>query len=281
MKFAAPFALLALLPASANPIAGAWESFATQANADAWGLYLHATDDYTFPGWAGTDIDPNPFAYSFYDGDNAVEFFADSLVGDGAFIGDFASQKIRGVELDAYIDPWELDFLDLAVFTDGPAGLRYYYSAVYSPEDLGDEPDWYSLEFLFDSAWYYFEDGEWQPFTPDQDFLSSIEEIAIRFFPLEGIATESYVGIDNVILLPTVEAPKLATSVSGGMFRMSFTPNPGVACGIEKLQTSLTWEEVTGQQDLTGPQLFQTPVTPPSGIFRVKAEEKLTQIPPP
>lgn len=283
MKSIVPILLLSAVPATSAPIAGAWESFATEANAEAWGLYVHASDEYFSPGWVGPEIDPNPYAYSFFDGDDAIEFFADSFVGDGAFVGDYQSQKIRGVELDAYLDPAELDFLDLAVFTNGPGGLRYYYSAIYTSEDLGEETDWYPLQFAFGDSWFYFEDNEWRSFNPGDDFLTSVEEISIRFFPREGIVTESYVGIDNVILLPTVEAPALTTSVSSGMFRLTFTPNPGVACGIEKLSISppLSWDEVAGWQDLTGPQLFETPLVEPSGIFRVRAEEKFTQIPEP
>src|SRR5690606_21907844 len=98
MKSVFLLALLPFFPVSAAPIAGAWHSFATEANADAWGLYLHASDESVFPAWAEPDIDPHPFAFSFYDGDDAIEFFADSFVGDGAFVGDYGAQKIRGVE---------------------------------------------------------------------------------------------------------------------------------------------------------------------------------------
>jgi hypothetical protein len=68
------------------------------------------------------------------------------------------------------------------------------------------------------------------------------------------------------------------TSLSGSNFVLGFTPNPGVSATIEKLTPEFGWAGVASQSGLTGTQTFTTPVIPGSGIFRVAAEEKLTQV---
>lgn len=273
------FALLILTTAlRAAPLAGAKESFPSQANADAWNLYSY-DDGITAPApWAGPEIDANPYAYSVFLGGKGVWFYADGFTAAGAFVGDYAAQKIRGVDLSVNVDPAEIDFIDLAVYADGPRGPGYYYSQIYQPADLGELPDWYNLSFSFDRNWFSIQAGVTTPFKPDRDFLASIEEVGVRVFPVAGVTAESFVGLDDFILVPTVEAPTPATSLSGGNFALQFVLNPGVAATIEKLAPDFVWRGVAGQSDLTGSRIFTTPVVPGTGLFRVAAREKLTLV---
>lgn len=262
----------------AAPLAGAWETFSTQSNADAWSLYSYDDGLLAPPLWVGPESDDNPYIYSYFFGGEGVWFIADEFTAQGAFVGNYAAQKISGVDVSVNIDPAELDFIDLAVYADGPDGLDYYFSQFTVPEDLGIFPDWYVLNFSFDDNWFSFHNGIYTPFQPNQKFLRSIQEIGIRVFPEAGVTGNSYVGVDDFILIPKLEAPKLTTSLSGGNFVLQFSPNPGVSASIEKLTPQFTWRTVTGQSDLTGPQTFTTQVRPGSGIFRVAAKEKLTQV---
>lgn len=272
-------ALLILAPSlHAGPLAGAWETFSSQSSTDAWSLYSYDDGIVAPPPWIDPELDDNPYAYSFFLGGEGVWFFADEFTAQGAFVGDYAAQKIAGVDVSVSIDPAEIDYIDLVVFADGPNGPDYYYSLVYRPEDIGELPDWYELSFTFDESWFSLQDGVYVAFQPDQDFLASIEEIGVRFFPVAGVTGESYVGVDDFILVPTVEAPKLATSLSGGNFVLSFTPNPGVAATIQKLSPEFQWQNVPGKSGLLGPQVFTTPVVPGAAIFRVAARENLTQV---
>ena len=262
----------------ANPLAGAWETFPSQANADAWLLYSYDDQIAAPPPWAGPEIDDNPYAFSFFLGGEGVWFFADGFTAKGAFVGNYSAEKASGIDVSVNVDPAEIDFIDLVVYAHGPLGLDYYYSLIYVPEDLGELPDWYELSFSFGANWFSLEAGEFSPFRPDEGFLASIQEVGIRIFPVSGVTGDSYVGLDDFILVPTVEAPPLSTSLSGHNFVLGFTPNPGVSATIEKLTPGLDWADVAGQSGLTGPQTFTTPVNPGSGIFRVAAEEKLTQV---
>ncbi len=176
------------------------------------------------------------------------------------------------------VDPEEINYIDLVVYADGPNGPGYYYSLAIFPEDLGDLPDWYDLRFSFKTSWFALRDGVYTAFQPDQVFLASIEEIGIRFFPSAGVAGNGFVGVDDFILVPTVEAPTLSTSLSGGNFVLSFTPNPSVSATIQALVPMFQWQNVLGKLDLLGPQTFTTPVVPGVGLFRVAAKEKLTQV---
>lgn len=262
----------------ADALAGAWETFSSESNADAWSLYSYDDGLIAPPPWAASESDDNPYAYSFFLGGEGVWFFADGYTAQRAFVGDYAEQKIAGVDVSVSVDPAEIDYIDLVVYADGPNGLDYYYSLTYRPEDLGELPDWYELSFSFDESWFSLQNGTYTAFQPDQDFLASIGEIGVRFFPAAGVTGDGFVGLDDFILVPTVEAPTLATSLSGGSFALAFTPNPGVSATIEKLTSAFAWQAVSGKSGLTGPQTYTTPIVPGASMFRVAAREKLTQV---
>lgn len=272
------FFLLLIATARGEAVAGAWERFDSEAGTDTWALYSYADELTAPPLWAGPDEDENPYAWSYFLGGQGLWFFADELTADSMLIGDFATQKIAGIDVSVSVDPAQLDFLDLAVYADGPNGPDYYYSRIYQPDDLGTEADWYAIGFPFDESWFSLEGDDFVPFEPDTQFLSSVGEVGLRVFPADGIGEEGFVGIDDFILVPTDEAPELATSVLDDTFSLTFTPNPGLAATIERLTGSNTWQAVDGQSDLTGPQKFTTPVTPSPGLFRVKTVEDLTPV---
>ena len=272
-------ALLILAPSlRADALAGAWETFTSPSHAEAWSLFSYDDGLVAPPPWIDPEADNNPYAYSFFLGGEGVWFFADEFTAQGAFVGNYATQKISAVDVSVSVDPAEIDYIDLVVYADGPNGPGYYYSLAYYPEDLGDVPDWYDLRFSFKESWFSLRNGVFTAFRPDQDFLASIEEVGIRFFPVAGVTGDSYVGIDDFILVPTVEAPGLATSLSGGNFVLSFTPNPGVSATIQKLAPDFLWQNVPGKSGLLGPQIFTTPVVPGAGLFRVAARENLTEV---
>ena len=262
----------------ADPLAGAWETFPSQANANAWSLYSYEDQIVAPPPWADPEIDDNTYAYSFFLGGKGVWFFADGLTAEGAFVGDYAAEKIAEIDVSVFIDPAEIDFLDLAIYADGPNGLGYYYSLTYQPEDLGEFPGWYELNFTFDDNWFSLQGGNATPFQPDQKFLASIQEIGVRVLPAVGVTSEGFVGIDDFILVPSVEAPSLSTSLSTGNFVLEFTPNPGVSATIQKLKPNFEWQDVAGQSDLIGFQIYTAAVGTGTALFRVAAEEKLTQV---
>lgn len=270
--------LILVLSLRADPLAGAWETFTSRSNADAWLLYSYDDGLVAPPAWVDPELDDNPYAYSFFFGGEGVWFFADEFTAQGAFVGDYAGQKISRVDVSVSVDPVEIDYIDLVVYADGPNGPGYYYSLTYRPEDIGEQPDWYELSFSFDESWFSLQDGVYTSFQPDQDFLASIGEIGVRFFPAAGVTGDSFVGVDDFILVPTVEAPKLSTSLFGGSFVLSFTPNPGVFATIEKLGSDFVWRTIPGKADLIGPQVYNTPAVPGAALFRVAAKEKLTQV---
>lgn len=262
----------------AESVAGAWETFSSQANTDAWSLYSFDDELVAPPLWAGPESDTNPYAYSYFLGGKGVWFFADGLTANSAFVGDYSAQKISGVDVSVNVDPAEIDYIDLAVHADGPQGQGYYYSLIYQPADLGSTAGWHSLSFSFEDTWFSIQNGVTTPFQPNQAFLASISEIGVRVFPVAGVSTESFVGIDDFILVPSVEAPAVSTSLSGGNFVMGFTLNPGVSASIEKLSPAFVWKTVAGQSDLIGSHTFTTPVGAGTRLFRVAAVEKLTAV---
>lgn len=274
-------AFLILAPSlHADPLAGAWETFPTESNANAWLLYSFDDGFSAPPSWVDPEFDPdgNPYAYSFFFGGEGVWFYADDFTARGAFAGNYAAQKIAGVDVSVSIDPAEIDYIDLVVYATGPLGPGYYYSLTYFPEDIGEEPDWYELAFRFDENWFSLQNGVYTAFRPNQGFLSSIEEVGLRVFPVAGVGEDAFVGMDDFILVPTVEAPTTKTSLVGGNFRLEFTLNPGVSAAIQKLSPDFIWKPVPGETGLVGSQVFTTPVVPGTALFRVAATEKLTQV---
>ena len=138
--------------------AGAWETFYTQKNADAWSVYDFADKKYYYVDWsdpvAGVET-----ASTTYTNDNAVAFLTDSRAGSGAMVGDYPAAKIAGLVCDVFIgDLATLDYLDCSVYASGPAGTTktFYHSSIYSKNDF-TVGGWWSVAFSFDDPWFYWD----------------------------------------------------------------------------------------------------------------------------
>lgn len=265
---------------AAGALAGAWETFFSQQNADAWYVYDWGLDDYFFPDWQGTPVNAE-FIYSYYTGDGELSFVADEFVGDGEFIGDYGSQNIVGVSCEVYIGSLaDLDVIDCAFYANGPAGKRYYFSESYLREDFTGS-GWWPLYFSFDDPWYYWDGTKWV--TVSAHALSDIETLEITFVPRVGTNSESIVGLDDVTLEAAIMAPRVKTGLTPGsprQFELAFTPDPGMACRVEKMKVppATGWDPVTGQTGIKGPaeHRFTTPLTDGTELFRVAAEPYYT-----
>ena len=257
-------------------VAGAWETFFTQKNTDAWIAYDYADGEDYFPSWSGTPVGKE-YAYFTFAGNYSFSFIADRTVGNAAFTGDYKSQKISGISCDVYIGSLAaLDYMDCAVRALGPNGRAYYYSTAYTAEDFTGG-GWWTLTYSLDRSWFYWNGSVWVAVNPKT--LTSIDQIVFNFIPRLSSTGGSRIGLDNVTLEPTTVAPKLATSVTSGVpknLRLAFTPGPGLEARIEKLRTpvSLGWATVAGQTEIKGPgnHVFLTPANSRVGIFRVALE---------
>ncbi|MCX6874606.1 MAG: hypothetical protein NTW21_12490 [Verrucomicrobia bacterium] len=264
--------------------AGAWETFFTRQNATAWAVYDDADGVNYEVFWSGS-VPGAEYVYSSYTGDSFLSFWADAIAGGGALVGDYPAAKIAGIACDLYLeDLATLDFLDCSVYALGPGGAtkRYYHSDVFLAEAFSGN-GWWSVPFSFDSPWYYNNGSAWVPVNAKA--LTAIEHIDFNFYPVLGSAGGTMVGIDDVTLEPTLEAPPLATAVTTGAvrdFSMTFTPGPGLECRVEKMRVppALGWDAVTGQTGIKGPgpHVFLTPPGSLSEIFRVAAQPAYTMI---
>lgn len=279
---AAAIAIFGLAQAAAGAQAGAWETFFDEQNTRAWYVWDYADDASYYPFWEGTPVGLE-YAYTTYSGPDTVSFNADELVGAGAFVGDYRAQRIDAIACDVFIGSLaDLDFVDCALFATGPDGTGFHFSPKFYAEGFSGD-GWRSLHFSFDELWDFWTGTEWV--TVDPRTLTNIEQLEIAFTPRSGIVGGSEVGLDDVTLEPTLEAPQLTTAVTAGppaQFRLAFTPGPGLECRVEKMRQTPTagWDAVTGQTKIVGPaeHVFETPVTPAPGIFRVAAEVFYTMV---
>lgn len=262
-------------PLTQAAVAGAWETFPTKANADAWTVYDSFDDDYFVANWFNPEVGEK-YLYFFHERDAPVRFFTDELgnAGNGALIGDYATEEIQAIRVNAFIDSLAtFDFLDCAIFATGPGGRRYYYSEPFVDSDFSAE-GWWSLRFGLDESWYYYDGDNPVYFTPTQQMLSTIEEVGFWFFPKEGVLDAGYAAIDDVQLEPKVVAPALQVSATAADFLMAFTPAKANFCVIETWNPEATpaWSDVSGQPFVTGPSeyVFTTPLAG-RGIYRVSS----------
>ena len=272
----------ALDPAGAAE-AGAWETFSTQSNADAWTVYNYADQGLYFPTW---QANPAGFEYIYFghDGDEPLWIFADTIsnIGGGAMIGDFASEKVQGILVDVLIDSLaDFDQLDCVISVRNAQNtlVSYFSDSFFDVSFSGD--GWYSLRFGFEETWYEFTGSSWVPVALTPANLAAVEEIGFRFFPKVGTTAPVVAAIDDVRLEPLVVAPALGVSTTATDFRLAFTPAKANSCAIEKLETTptLTWEDVIGETDITGPgeHVYTTPLAV-RGIYRVQSIADYTPV---
>ncbi len=258
-------------------LAGAWETFFTQNNTDAWLVYDYA--DYPAPHtalWSGTPL-YEEYAYYTVHGDHPLGFAVvpEKNIGLGAFLGDYSAQKIAGIGCDVFIgDLAALDFVDCTIYATSPYGDGWYYRAEVNFTASGWKR---GLFFSLSAGWNFWNGTTWVAIAPT--VFTLVDEIQINFTPKKGTSGGSRVGIDNVKLVPTVTAPVLATSVTTAVprnFRLAFTPGPGLQCRVEKMQPppATGWDPVAGQTGIRPPgeHVFLTPATLGREFFRVATE---------
>lgn len=281
-----PLAALLLLnsPLLADPIAGAWEAFPSQANANAWSVIDFAANAAVgLPVWtnSGGGFILKPL-HGVPDVSSGVWFFTADEAGNGAVVGNYLEKKIRGLRVRHFVDPAELREMDCVIYATGPAGSTFYYSESILGADMTGGAMWRTAEFLFNQSWYYVEAGAFKATPVTTQMLSSIGEIGFRFIPKNGMTTTTSACIDDVVLIPTVELPVVTTGVAGSNFTLSFTPGPGTGCSVMKSQTGdlANWQGVAGQQNLggTSARVFQTPMSEAKAFFEVQVAEYLTPV---
>ncbi len=283
MKFRALFLLLPWAPLAAEPIPGAWEKFPAAAHAGAWSVNDFRTGMVSAAQWISAETGFIAGPLNGVPGlPCGIWFFTGSEAGGGALSGDFHAAKIRGIRLRYFAAAEELGELDCAIYALGPAGSTFYYSESVLGGSLSPGAEWRGAEFLFDTTWYYVRDGRYEatPVTPQM--LATVSEIGFRFIPKTGLTTATSAGIDDIVLIPTVEAPALEAGSAGADFTLSFTPRPGTACTIRKSAAGdlADWQPVAGQEGIAGssPHLFRTPRSSAKAFYRVTAEEHLTPL---
>lgn len=265
----------AAAPAARAAEAGAWETFFTETNADAWTVYDYFDEELYFADWFGTSPG-DEYIFFFYEEDWPAWIFIDEAgnAGDGALLGNYLAEDIQAVRADVYIDSLTtFDSLDCAILAAGPTGPRYYYSETFSSADFSDD-GWWSLRFSLSDTWYYFNGTAYVPVALTDAILSTVEELGFRFFPKIGATDAGYAAIDDVRLEPRVVAPVLDASSTAAVFRLAFTPPKANFCVIERWNPGATpaWSDVAGQSYVTGPgaHVFTTPLAGRE-IFRVSS----------
>ena len=262
-------------PAARAAEAGAWETFFTEPNAEAWSVYDYNDDGVYFADWFGTSPG-DEYIYFFYEGDWPIWFYIDEggNAGDGALIGNYKAEDIQAIRVDVYINSLTtFGLVDCAVLATGSAGRRYYFSSDFSSQDFSG-PGWWTVRFDLNDTWFYDNGTNFVPVAVTDGMRSTVEEVGFRFFPKLGAVNAGYAAIDDVRLEPRVVAPELAVSATAAEFRMAFTPAKANFCVIEKWNPDAepAWSDVAGQSYVTGPaeHVFTTPLAG-RGIFRVSS----------
>ena len=262
-------------------VPGAWESFSTQTNADAWTMYDDADGGLYFPGWSDGE---DPFIGATIQSDS-IYLYADETVAAGAFTGDYAAAGVESISMDVFLaDPLLIDYFDVAILADLGGQQRYYFTDSFLGESFA-EPGWYALEFSFREPWYYWDaaagpDGAWVEAIMSAAELSDVIEIGITFFHVGSNTTVTDVGIDNVSLNHPLIRPELAVNVTAGMAELSFQPLAAHVYELEQFDVVTEgWTPVAGQTGILGtdPFSFTEPVTGTS-LFRCVARPYYTEV---
>jgi hypothetical protein len=265
--------LLVLAGTSLGAIPGAWEQFSTERNTKAWRVYDWANGKYYAPHWESTA--GGEHAWLTHIGDQPLEFSASGTVAAGALVGNYGVANVAEIACEVYIENLP-DFaeLDCSIFTKGPDGVeRWYYSIPYKRVDFTDA-GWWTVRFGMDEIWSYHNGTADVSVIPDAQFLASIKEVSINFFPRVGATVNREAAIDNFTLEPKLTPPAIATTTPGNAFRMAFTPAPGLTADLRQMTTTapFTWSDVPGETFIEGPveHVYSTPRDASAKIFRVE-----------
>ena len=252
---------------------GAWEQFSTERNTKAWWVFDWADGEYYRPNWDSSA--GNEHAWLTHIGDQPLQFSAAAGVAAGALVGNYGAANVGGISCEVYIEDLA-DFaeLDCSIFTKGPDGVeRWYYSVPYQRVDFTGA-GWWTVRFGMDEIWSYNNGTSDVSVIPDAQFLASIKEVSINFFPRVGVTVDRDAAIDNFKLEPKLTPPAITTSTPAGSFRLAFTPAPGLTADLRQMTTTapFTWSDVPGQTFIEGPSehVFSTPRDAGAKIFRVE-----------
>lgn len=265
--------ILAMAGTCFGAISGAWEKFPTQANANGWRVYDWADHSYYFPKWDSTA--GSEHVWLRHIGDEPLEFFAGKSVAAGALVGNYGAANVGEIACDIYIENLaDFSGLDCSILATGADGVeRRYYSIPYKRVDFA-RSGWWTVRFGMDEVWSYYNGTSNVSVMPGAQLLSSIKEVAITFFPRLGATVNRKAAIDNFVLEPKVTAPAIATSAPVGVFRLAFTPAPGLTADVRQMTTNapFTWSDVPAETFIKGPaeHIYNTPRDASSKIFRVE-----------
>ena len=261
--------------------AGAWETFSTQSNVDAWSVYDFEDNLAYAPMW-NDKVSGNEDVYFYHTGDAGLWFYTgtEDQAGGGVLVGNFTEDLISGIRCGLEIASLaDFDQVDCAVYTTGPKGVGYYFSESFYGDDFS-EGGWWTLDFRFDTEWFFFDGEDYVAVEVTDEFLSSIEEIGFRVFPNVGTTTEIYAAIDDVQLIPNVEGVTLSQSLAEQHIAFAYSPGRGVSSTLQRMLTSpvIDWEDVAGHTDVTGATeyVWNVPSSEGYGFCRVKSEALFT-----
>jgi hypothetical protein len=266
-----------LVPAKAQ-LAGTFEPFTHQTNAESWSVYDYADEEFYLPLWDSAGDGFNPDIYFTFAGANALDFTADGVSSGGAFVGDLAAAGVDAIGCDVFVE--DVDSFNVgAFFMFSAADNRYYMSEYFAPEANGWSVAYASLS---EENWYVLENGAEVPVVLSPEILSGIIEIGVTFYPLEvPEADGKVVGIDNFAFYGALVLPEIRSRAGGGSFQLTFDRRPGVGYSIQSASDLTTWTLVPGEEFITGASSYTMtkPLAPGSLFFKVGIEDFLVPVP--
>lgn len=268
---------ITFVPAKAQ-LAGAYEPFTHQANAESWLVYDYADGEFYTPLWDSAGDGLNPDVHFTFAGTNALDFYADEFSSGGAFVGDLTAAGVDAISCDFFVE--NIDSFDVGeFFLFSATDNRYYVSEFIIPQASGWDLAYASLT---EDNWYVLDNGAYVPVQLTREILSDITGIGITFFPLDLPAADGKaVGIDNFTFYGALVLPEITTNAAGGLFQLSFDRRPGIGYSIQSSPDLATWTLVPGEEFITGnaPYTMTKPVGATSQFFKVGIEDFLTPVP--
>ncbi len=271
--------LWVVLLGSANAqLAGSYESFASQANAGSWLVYDHADSECYVPGWDRAGDGQNPDIFFTFAGTNALEFLADGVASDGAFVGDYVAAGIDAIGCDYYVE--DVDALFAAeFFLYSAVEQRYYFSDYITPATNGWSFAYASLSV---GPWYVYEQGAYVEAELTPSVLAEITVVGMAFYPQDVPEADGMaVAIDNLTLYGAYVLPQLSTHTADGQIQVSFERQPGLVYSILSSPDLDAWDPVPGEESITGNSNYTMAraLTSGSEFFKVSVEDDLQPVP--
>ena len=215
-----------------------------------WLIFVEGEEDL-FP--AEQDAIVTNFIYSFVFTNRATQLFADSFSSDGKLTGNLLDAKAAGFQADAFADiAGEIETVDI-----------YFYSAFDGKEyrfgnwDFLSATNWQTLTApFFNTNW--LADGI-SGLIPTQA-LAQVSEVGIAITPVATNTLETYVNLDNFILIPELIEPVFSpddpAGVTNGAPYINIDAQQGQAYTVKWTTNLLTasnlWAELPGYIDVPG-----------------------------